>query len=186
MVDAGVVMDPPSDSPRSDSARGRRLVEVLRADLSGGRLMSLLRHGDRNSMRWSIESRVPFLTTDLAEFVLRLPEEYVLSPEGETKRLFRRAMRGIVPDAILDRHDKIGFATPERDWLVATPERDWLVNLRPQIKSWLSGAEELAFLDAALCRAEINAIIDGQRHFSCQSWRLICFCRWMRTVDISG
>ena len=69
----------------------------------------MLRHGDRNSMYWSIESRVPFLTIDLAEFVLSLPESYLVSRDGETKYIFREAMRGIVPDEILNRRDKIGF-----------------------------------------------------------------------------
>lgn len=80
-------------------------------------LPALLRHADRNSMRFSIESRVPFLTTEMAEFLLSVPEPFLVSPQGETKSIFRAAMRGIVPDDILDRRDKIGFATPEKDWL---------------------------------------------------------------------
>ena len=107
-----------SESQISNSeCNGRRLVEQLRFALTGSGLAALLRHGDRNSMRWSVESRVPFLTTDLAEFLLRLPESYLLSKKGETKHIFRAAMRGLVPDSILDRRDKIGFQTPEHEWL---------------------------------------------------------------------
>lgn len=51
----------------------RRLVERLRSALTENGLAALLRHGDRNSMHWSIESRVPFLTTEIAEFCLSLP-----------------------------------------------------------------------------------------------------------------
>ena len=76
-------------------------------------MSSLLRHEDRNSMANSIESRVPFLTTDFAEFLLSLPEEYLVSKSGETKSIFRESMKGIVPQRILGRKDKIGFATPE-------------------------------------------------------------------------
>ena len=36
-------------------------------------------------MNWSIESRVPFLTTDLAEYALSLPENYLISNEGKQK-----------------------------------------------------------------------------------------------------
>lgn len=100
-----------------DGARGRRLPSYLRSRLTRRGLPALLRHGDRNSMHFSIESRVPFLDTKLAELALGLPEEYLVSPGGETKRVLRHAMRGIVPDAILDRRDKIGFATPESSWL---------------------------------------------------------------------
>ena len=65
-------------------------------------------------MYWSIESRVPFLTIEIAEFLLQLPESYLLGQDGQTKRIFRAAMRGLVPDEILDRRDKIGFQTPEK------------------------------------------------------------------------
>jgi asparagine synthase (glutamine-hydrolysing) len=82
-------------------------------------LPSLLRYEDRNSMAFSIESRVPFLSPELVNFVLSLPEPYIIAPDGTSKAVFRRAMRGIVPDPILDRQDKIGFATPEHTWLSA-------------------------------------------------------------------
>ena len=94
-----------------------RLRDRLYRTLTRTSLPMLFRYEDRNSMAWSIESRVPFLTPALAEFVLSLPEEYLISPDGVTKHVFREAMRGIVPDAILDRRDKIGFATPEKKWL---------------------------------------------------------------------
>ncbi len=83
-------------------------------------------------MAWSLESRVPFLNRDLVEYVLALPEPYIISPNAVTKHVFREAMRGIVPDGILERRDKVGFATPEKKWLtelgpwvagVLSPER---------------------------------------------------------------
>lgn len=76
----------------------------------------LLRYEDRNSMRFSIESRVPFLLPELIEFVLSLPEEMILF-EGQTKYIFRKAMQGIVPDEILNRQDKIGFKTTQENWM---------------------------------------------------------------------
>jgi asparagine synthase (glutamine-hydrolysing) len=106
-------------SHRDRNAHGRRLMERLRIALTIEGLPALLRHADRNSMRWSVESRVPFLTTDLAKFVLSLPEEYLVSADGQTKRLLRASMRGIVPDQILNRRDKVGFVTPESDWIDA-------------------------------------------------------------------
>src|SRR6185312_6707340 len=99
-------------------ADGSQLLKtMLLQDLRTTNLPALLRYEDRNSMAFSIESRVPFLTTQLAEFVLSLPQEYIVSLNGTSKAVFRRAMHGIVPQDILDRKDKIGFATPEREWL---------------------------------------------------------------------
>jgi asparagine synthase (glutamine-hydrolysing) len=97
--------------------KGRRVMEKLAISLCRGGLTHLLRHADRNSMRFSVESRVPFLTTDMVNLLLSMPEEYLISNHGETKSVFRRAMQGIVPETILSRKEKIGFETADTAWL---------------------------------------------------------------------
>lgn len=153
--------------------KGRRLMAELAHASSRYGLPGLLRHADRNSMRFSVESRVPFLTTDLAQFLFSLPESYLISQQGETKSVFKAAMRGIVPDAILDRRDKIGFATPEQDWLV---------HLAPRARKWLQESEPLPWLDKSAMLEEFDAIIEGRVPFSWQAWRLINFSRWYTLV----
>lgn len=91
----------------------RRLSEKLKNEINGQGLQCLLRYSDRNSMTHSIENRVPFLTIDLVEFLLSLPENFLVSNHGQTKRIFRDSLRGIVSNKILDRRDKIGFQTSE-------------------------------------------------------------------------
>lgn len=99
-------------------ASGRdRMRDYLMRTITRISLPHLLRYEDRNSMAYSIESRVPFLTPELVSFTLSLPEDYIISADGLSKSVFRAAMRGIVPDAILDRTDKVGFATPEQAWV---------------------------------------------------------------------
>jgi asparagine synthase (glutamine-hydrolysing) len=93
------------------------LSEALATSFASTNLPSLLRYEDRNSMIHSIESRVPFLTRSLVEFIFTLPEHFLIADDGINKSILRSALRGLVPDAILDRRDKIGFATPERGWL---------------------------------------------------------------------
>lgn len=105
---------PGYDAP---SQYGARLKGHLRSELTQLKLPALLRHGDRNSMAFSVESRVPFLDRALTEYVLSLPEHYLVGPNGESKRLLRSALRGIVADEVLDRTDKIGFETPQTNWL---------------------------------------------------------------------
>ena len=153
--------------------RGRRLAAELALSATRRGLPGLLRHADRNSMRFSVESRVPFLTPQLAEFLLTLPEEYLISAGGETKHIFRAAMRGIVPDAILDRRDKIGFATPEIDWLSS---------LGGQAREWIGEAEGIDFLKPARMLQEFDRILAGQVRFTWQAWRWINFCRWHTRV----
>ena len=96
--------------------RGQHLNQILLSDITTYNLPQLLRYEDKNSMRWSIESRVPFLDYRLVEFVASLPSTYKIH-EGITKYAFRKAMTGVVPKRILGRTDKIGFATPDGDWL---------------------------------------------------------------------
>jgi asparagine synthase (glutamine-hydrolysing) len=157
----------------ADDVPGRRLVTELSASASRRGLPALLRHADRNSMRFSVESRVPFLTTRIADFLFTLPEEYLISLKGETKHVFRQAMRGIVPDAVLDRRDKIGFATPEQHWLEC---------LKDQAREWLqdNGGLELFHIPQMLqC---YDRMVDGRSPFSWQAWRWINFSRWHLTV----
>lgn len=120
-------------------------------------------------MRFSIESRVPFLTLDQAELMLSMPEDYLISQGGETKAVFRAAMRGIVPDAILDRRDKIGFQTPEKAWLFAMADT---------VRSWLSQDIAVPFLDQQAVVREFEEILAGRRPFSWQVWRWVNFIRW--------
>ncbi len=149
--------------------KGRQLMAELAASLTERGIVSLLRNGDRNSMRFSIESRVPFLTTDLVETLMSVPEEYLISDQGETKHIFRAAMRGIVPDAVLDRRDKIGFATPEKAWLFA---------LSDTVRGWLGEDIEIPFINRQEMLSEFDQIISGKRPFTWQVWRWINFCRW--------
>ena len=79
-------------------------------------LPALLHYEDRNSMHFSIEARVPFLDYRVVEYVASLPLDQKLR-RGVTKRVLRRAIRGLVPEAIRCRMDKMGFVTPEEVWM---------------------------------------------------------------------
>jgi asparagine synthase (glutamine-hydrolysing) len=168
--ESGVQMVFP-ELPKVHDVPGRRMMESMASSLSQRGLLALLRHGDRNSMRFSIESRVPFLTSQLADFALALPEEYLVSLQGESKHLLRAAMRGIVPDAVLDRRDKIGFATPEKQWLLG---------MSGTVRQWLSEDLRLPFLDQRKVVEHFDQIVAGRRPFTWQVWRWINFCQWYR------
>jgi asparagine synthase (glutamine-hydrolysing) len=153
------------------------LREQLRETVVTTSLPMLLRFEDRNSMASSIESRVPFLTPSLAEFVMRLPEEYILGADGTSKNVFRKAMRGLVPDAILDRRDKIGFATPERRWLTA---------LRPWVDATLGSdrARSIPALNPAAMQQEWRAVLEGKQPFDFRVWRWLNLIRWADQLDV--
>ena len=151
--------------------RTEQLRERLYRTLTESSLPMLLRYEDRNSMACSIESRVPFLTPVLAEFLLSLPEPYLISPEGVTKHVFREAMRGIVPNEILDRRDKVGFATPEKRWLQEL--RPWLAKVLDPDR-----IRGVPALNADVVTWEWQAVLDGRRRFDWRIWRWVNIVRW--------
>jgi asparagine synthase (glutamine-hydrolysing) len=84
-------------------------------------LVELLRYADRNSMAHSREVRLPFLDHRLVEFAFRMPERLLLH-DGWTKWVLRDAFRGVVPEPITTRVDKLGYAPPQQSWLGG---QDW-------------------------------------------------------------
>ena len=91
-------------------------------------LAELLRYADRNSMAHSREVRLPFLDHRLVEFVFRLPDRLIIY-EGWTKWILREAFRGIVPEPISSRADKLGYMPPQERWLNGRPWRDIMLQL---------------------------------------------------------
>ena len=87
------------------------LKDGLLLTLFSTALPHLLRWEDKNSMRWSIESRVPFLDVEVVESAISLSSEQKLR-NGRTKVIFKKAMNDILPEMIKNRTDKIGFDTP--------------------------------------------------------------------------
>jgi len=153
----------------------RYMAAALRKAMVGDGLAKLLRHADRNSMRWSIESRVPFLLTDLAEFTLTLPENYLVSKQGESKHLFRKALDGIVPEAIIQRRDKIGFATPEAHWLRTNVST---------INRWIDEAPHVSFIDKVKAKHHVNCGLQKDGKFDYSIWRILNFYRWISLNEV--
>ncbi|MFM7813775.1 MAG: asparagine synthase (glutamine-hydrolyzing), partial [Flavobacteriales bacterium] len=79
------------------------------------KLEHLLKWEDRNSMYFSIEARVPFLDYRLVERIMATPSHWKIR-NGMTKHILREAMKGILPEKIRMRRDKMGFDTPQDEW----------------------------------------------------------------------
>jgi asparagine synthase (glutamine-hydrolysing) len=140
-------------------------------------LPMLLRYEDRNSMAHSVESRVPFLTPELINFIFSLPEEHIVDLEGNTKSVFRKAMHGLVPDPILQRRDKIGFSTPEKHWLKdLSPWVDQVLNK--------STTQFVPALKMDKVREEWRNISADKRPFNFRIWRWINLICWSERHSI--
>ena len=78
-------------------------------------LPAILRNYDRCSMAHGIEVRMPLMDWRLVTFALALPPESKIGG-GQTKRVLRDAMAGLLPASILQRRQKIGFNSPMIEW----------------------------------------------------------------------
>lgn len=112
---------------------------------------TLLERGDRMTMAASIEGRMPFMDTALAEFVSQLPDAAFLNGRVG-KAILRQAMQPILPQEILNR-PKSGFRVPIHKWLRG-PMRDYLHDM-------LLGND--AVLAAFLDRTALLAMIDDHQ-----------------------
>jgi asparagine synthase (glutamine-hydrolysing) len=121
----------------------------LRNQIEESSLPHLLRYEDRNSMAFGVEARVPFLDHRLVELAFGGAAPWRIKG-GWTKWVLRQAMEGIVPDSVIWRASKIGFETPESDWLAG-----WL---RANPDCFRDGARSGDYLNLAAVR---RAIIDG-------------------------
>ena len=81
-----------------------------------GMFEALLRYGDRSSMAFSREIRLPFLSHELVEFVYSLPATYKIH-NGWTKYLLRKSFEGKIPEEITWRKEKIGYEPPHNLWM---------------------------------------------------------------------
>ena len=100
------------------------LKEELHQSLTRSVLPELLHCADRNSMAFSREIRLPFLDHRLVELVMAYPNEQKIRGTV-TKVVLRNAIRGIVPEEVRIRKDKLGYAPPEEKWLRG-PLRPWV------------------------------------------------------------
>jgi asparagine synthase (glutamine-hydrolysing) len=140
-------------------------------------LPQLLRFEDRNSMRFSIESRVPFCVPAIAEFALSLPGEMLVTSDGETKSVLRRAFAGRIPAPIIER-PKVGFSTPEQPWLEA---------LKPWARSVTGSATPELFPFLAAGQLEQLTATERQpgRQSAVATWRILLLIRWAQLLDVT-
>lgn len=141
-------------------------------------LPKYLRWEDRNSMANSVEARVPFLDHRLVEFSYSLPDDF-LEKMGVTKRVMRQAFRGLLPEEIRLRKDKMGFATPEEVWVK-----------HGKTKMFRDKIEEAVETTGGIIRPiaikYFDNVADGKIQFDYTYWRIILFNEWIRKFGVKS
>lgn len=153
--------------PRTKSYLNRMLAFDLSVILP-----ALLHVEDRVSMAVSLESRVPLLDWRLADLAGRIPPRLKF-PHGRLKYLLRTAFRGLLPQKIYHRKDKMGFPVPLHLWAREPgPTRD----LFHDTLLSRAGRERGLFEPGAVERA-----LGSSEPFSRRLWGLLCLELWFQT-----
>lgn len=138
------------------------------------KLEHLLKWEDRNSMWFSLESRVPFLDYRLVEGTLAMPSNKIIN-QGITKQVLRSAMKGVLPERIRTRQDKIGFGTPEDEWFRAKFFVDFVNDLINSEKFKSRG-----IIDHRAAQKLFNDHLSRKKNISKEIWKWINLELWFR------
>ena len=138
------------------------------------KLEHLLKWDDRNSMMFSIESRTPFLDYRLVEYLLKA-EDSAKIKDGYTKSLLRRSMKGLLPEKIRLRRDKVGFATPEDVWFAEKTFKDLIESILDS-----DSFRNRHIIDAEKARKLYDKHCQGEIKISKDIWKWINLEIWYR------
>jgi asparagine synthase (glutamine-hydrolysing) len=145
------------------------MQRLRQQELQVSPIPALCQNEDRNSMFFSLESRVPLLDHVLVETGLRLPPA-LLFRRGLSKYVLRAAMRGRVPDSVLWRRRKLGFPAPEQRWLGGLGHASFRGRLRAEER--MRGLLAPRALEAA----------QWERFAPRERWLLLALDAWLGTL----
>ena len=153
---------------------GEQLDAMLYIDSKTYLPGDILTKVDRMSMAASLEARVPLLDHKLIEFVNSIPAHLKLNGL-ETKHIFKKAIRDLVPAEILDR-PKQGFGVPVQEWINR--------QLRERMHETLTEqrTRERGYLEPAYVQLLLDEHERGRRDHSTQLWALFMLELWHRVV----
>lgn len=131
----------------------------------------LLMRVDKMSMGVSLEARVPFLDHKFVELAMSIPES-VKTRNGELKHILKKAVRGLIPDELIERK-KQGFGVPVYEWFLDRLGKFASIELN-------SFCEETDFLDPNAVQQLLEQR-DGPR-----AWYLLNLALWWKQYVRSG
>jgi asparagine synthase (glutamine-hydrolysing) len=124
---------------------------------------------DRASMANSLEVRCPLLDHHVVEYAASLPSSLKLAGT-QTKLVFKEAIRGLLPDEIIDRK-KMGFAVPVGSWLRS--------ELRPVVSEYvLEASRRHDFFAGDVVQTWWSEHQSGLRDRTTELWGLLVFNLW--------
>ncbi|MCS6819291.1 MAG: asparagine synthase (glutamine-hydrolyzing) [Chitinophagales bacterium] len=131
-----------------------------------------LRIEDKNSMKFGVEVRVPYLEHQLLDFVMNIPSEYKIR-NGEVKYVLKHAVKDILPEIIFKRNNKVGFEAPMDRWM---KEKIFYDKLGDMIHS--SNQNMKNYLNLNYVRKCFEEHIKGRKNHSVTLWKYMYLTRW--------
>lgn len=147
----------------AESSKNISTLQLL--EITKIQLQKLFKYEDRNSMRFSIEARVPFADYNVMELAYSLPFAYKAN-NGWSKYILRKSAAGKLPDEITWRRIKFGFRAPE----------NWMVNKA----SMMSVIKESEFLNAFINKDKISSGTDD-----ISLWKLYNLAVWSKKFNVT-
>ena len=136
-------------------------------------LQDLLRYEDRNSMAFSIESRVPFLDHRLVEFSIALNNDWKIK-NGWTKYILRKTAEPLLDKEVVWRKYKMGFLTPQKLWKLQS---------KKELDTFVNEVKMPGFLDKDYLLKLNNADINDSSHLS-EFWKIVSFLKWAEIFKV--
>jgi asparagine synthase (glutamine-hydrolysing) len=136
-------------------------------------LPGLLHDQDKNSMAHSIESRLPFLDYRLVEMVSSMPWQQKIY-RGQRKYVLRNSMRGILPESVEKRLDKMGFTNPVEVWL----KKSFADEVNDIIHS--TRFAQRGYFNSNQVKQDFKAYQNGRKNISRKIWRWVNLELWSR------
>lgn len=151
---------------KTNSLNYFNLFNLQKQEIYSTQLQALLRYEDKNSMRHSVEARLPFLDYRLLQLSLSIPFWYKIK-DGWTKFILRKSVEPLLPKSIVWRKNKKGFEAPTNEWMKII-EKD--------LSKEISNSEILKKI------LKQNANIENLDQI--QKWRLYNVAKWEKIYKI--
>ena len=131
-------------------------------------LPALLHYEDRNSMAFSVESRLPFLDYRLVELLIKMPDRFKIK-NAKRKYILRESLKDILPVEVYTRYDKMGYETPFGEWM--EKNKDFI---RKELDDAITNLKGI--VTPAIRTIKEPLVI----------WRVIAFNRWVKQFGVDG
>lgn len=131
-----------------------------------------LQSGDRNSMAHGVETRFPFLDYKLVDWCIKLPSKALIH-NGWQKHILRKSLKGVIPNKVRYRSDKVGYMGPQDTWL------------RGELSEWVEERimdpilQDIPSYDRSLLCANWNAHKQGGVDHSTYLWQWASMAEWL-------